>query len=248
MFNGSFNNEILELDTYCPICGGLGIKKDGTLCDCPNAQRAFGEGVSCLDIPKQYAGKEFNSKLIPRDCGDIYINYLTTLHNNLITQKISTYNCLVCSPIAHSKTIMAYSVIENLYRKHIPTFPVFTTSEMRNVLNSLDNGQETTYGTSTPASNFLVAPYIFVKIPILLEWSTFPIILDIMDRRVRRGLSTIFLYDGDYENLVKMDKNNIIAQLRGNGYYMTLDIHKFFRMTENSTLEQFNREIKEFRI
>ena len=249
LFNGSIKNEVLEFDTYCPICGGSGIvPHTNELCTCVNAQKAFGEGISCLDIPKQYAGKTFNPKLLPVDCGPLYSKFLTDLHNKLVAQKVRNYNCLICSPIAHGKTVMAYSVIEALYKKNIPIFPIFTTSEMRNVLSSLDNGQETTYGMSTPASNFTVAPFIFVKIPILLDWSTYPMILDIMDRRVRRGLSTIFLYDGDFDNLVKFDKNNIIAQLRGNGSYMTLDIHKFFKLTESTPLEQFNKEIREFRI
>ena len=249
LFNGSIDNEIPEFDTYCPKCGGSGIlPHTNELCDCINARHAFGEGISCLDIPRQYSGKTFNPKLIPKDCGEIYINYLTDIHNKLVTQKLSNYNCLICSPIAHSKTIMAYDVIENLYRKRVPTFPIFTTAEMRNVLNSLDIGQETTYGMSTPASNFTKAPYIFVKIPILLEWSTFPLIMDIMDRRVRRGLSTIFLFDGDYNSLIKMDRQYILQQLQGNGSYMTLDIHKFFRLSESSAIEQFNREIKEFQI
>lgn len=249
LFNGSFDNEVYEFDTYCPICGGTGIDpKTNNLCTCINAKHAFGEGLSCLDIPRQYSGKEFNPKLVPRDCGDTYVKYLTDIHEKLVTQKVCNYNCLICSPIAHSKTVMAYSVIEQLYKRQLPTFPIFTTAEMRKVLTNLDTGSDDMYGTSTPATNFLITPYIFVRIPILLDWSTYPMILDIIDRRVRRGLSTIFIYDGSYESLVKFDKSHIIDQLKGNGNYMTLDVHKFFKLSESSSLEQFNNELRNFRI
>lgn len=249
LFNGSVGNEIFDIDTYCPKCGGTGFDPiTQERCTCANALHLSISGISCLDIPKQYAGKSFNPKLVPKDCGDIYVSYMTKLHEDLITQKLIHYNGLICSPIAHSKSVLAYSVIETLYRKNVPTFPVMTTAEIRGVMSNIDSGIDTVIGTSTSASNFVLAPYVFIKIPILIEWSTFPVIMEIMDRRVRRGLSTLFFYDGDYETLVKLDRQNIIGQLSGDGSYMTLDVHKFYRLSESGVIDKFNKEIREFRI
>lgn len=246
MFNGVPDNEVIDIDTYCPKCGGTGITPFGEVCTCPNAHHAFGVGVSCLDVPKQYAGRHFNSKLVPSDCGPTYGSYLQKFHDNIIAMKYVNYNCLICSPIAHSKTVLAYSVLESLFRKNIPTFPVCTILELRRILRDMDAGVTGDYGFSTPVSNLMSAPYIFVKIPMILSWEVYPTMVDILDRRVRRNLSTIFIFDGYIDDLEKFDKSNILRSIKGNGTFHTIDVHNFYKISHDSDIQKFNDMLKEF--
>lgn len=241
MFNGQPENEIPEINLYCPKCGGSGITPKGDVCTCRNAQHAFGEGVCSLDIPRQYSGKTFNPRLVPGDCGPAYQTFLSHIHNDTIALKILNYNCLICSPISHAKTVCAYSALEALFRKNIPTFPVCNIMEIRHILRDFDNGVTGDYQFETPASNLMTAPYIFIKIPIILTWEVYPTIADILDRRVRRGLSTFFLYDGYIDEIKKYDKNKIVESLTGNGSYFTIDIHNFYRINkESDEITKFN--------
>lgn len=241
LFNGKPENTISRPLTYCPKCGGYGRRPDGTICDCVNAKHAYFDAISCLDIPQQYVGKQFSSKLVPRDCGDAYVGYLQKLYNEIVSMKVQNYNCLICSPIAHSKTVMAYSAMEVLFKHNIPTFPVCSVMEAKRVLHDIDVcAKETIEGFSNP-ENIIRAPYIFLKIPIMLTWEVYPTIADIIDRRVRRNLSTIILFDGYWDDLVKFDRNGILTALKGDGYFNTIDIHNFYRVTENTEAIKFQQ-------
>ena len=248
MFNGHPDNQVVDVDVYCPKGGNLGILPNGELCDCIHAHHAYGTGISCLSVPQQYIGKHFDTRLVPKDCGEAYVSFLNTLHTNLCAMKYVHYNCLICSPIAHSKTILAYSVLEILFKNNVPTFPVYNVLELRRILYAIDTGKEDAYGLTTDPNNLITAPYAFIKIPMLLSWEVFATMVEILDRRVRRSLSTIFIYDGYLDDLQKYDRQHILQSLSGNGTYNTIDMHNFYRLSENSNKAKFDKMLESFQL
>ena len=246
MFNGSPDNLIIEPDYYCPKCGNTGITPDNKVCDCKYATRAYSDGISCLDIPKQYIGKKFSIKLVPSDCGESYPVYLQKLFNDITSLKMNNYNCLICSPIAHSKTVLAYSVMEILFRNNIPTFPVCTVMEVRKVLHNIDTSNDEEIDGISHPENITKAPYVFVKVPLMVTWEVYPTMVDILDRRVRRGLSTIFLHDGYWDDLIKYDKRDILTSIRGDGFFSTIDVHNFYRSSDGTDEMKFKKMLQDF--
>lgn len=214
-------------DTYCPICGNSGINpKTKSICNCRWDSDTFFSTASCLSIPVQYQGLMFNKALVPADTGEKYSNYLNELYGDITTLRLQYHNILLCSPHQHSKTIMAYSCIERLFRASLPVFPVHDIMELRNIMSAVDMGKEPTYKVDDP-ENIVEAKYLFVKLPMYPTWECFDTINTLLSRRVRRGNNTIFLYSGTWGQLIYGDKTGLLQQLRGDGSYSTLEIKNF---------------------
>ena len=210
------------MGSYCVKCGNKYIDIDGNPCTCrPNVQ-SFYDTVSCLDIPEQYRGLTFSQALVPSDVHESYGAYLQGIYNEVIAGKWTNHNLLLASPVGHSKTILAYSCIEALFRSGIPTFPVYDVLELKRILMDMDLGRKQLYDVENPEDIILV-PTLFAKIPRALSWEVFDTIVLLMDRRVRRGNSTIFLFDGSWNELANADKRDILAGLIGDGTYNTIE-------------------------
>lgn len=222
--------------TYCPDCMGTGVDIDNNVCHCRFNAKSFYDTVSCLDIPEQYRGIAFNKSLLPKDLPESYANYLQEVYDTIFTGKWKQKNVVIASPIGHGKTILAYSCIEVLFRNGIPTFPVYDVLEVKRILTDMDLCRKQLYEVENPEM-LITVPILFVKIPRVSTWEVYDIISLILDRRVRRGNSTIFLYDGSWQQLVYNDKNGILTGLVGDGSYNTLESKSWF-VQSSSTSEK----------
>lgn len=207
---------------YCAECGGTGLKIDNTPCSCKLNKDYLFNGLVCLDVPEQYQGATFNSNLIADDMGDIYRKFMQDTYESLTSMRMKYHNMVICSPPAKAKTIMAYCVIQTLFRKGVETFPVYDVLEIKRIMGDMDYNRKQLYDTKDP-QKLLTAPYIFVKIPNSLSSEVYETISTLMDRRVRRGTSTIFLFNGTWETLTNYDSRNILKSLLGDGAYCTIE-------------------------
>lgn len=219
--------------SYCVKCGNTGIDIDGNVCSCRFNAKSFFDTISCLDIPEQYRGIQFSKILVPKDLPEAYADYLQSIYDTVIAGKWNQHNVMLCSPIGHSKTILAYSCIEVLFRNGIPTFPVFDILEIKRILLDMDLCRKPTYEVEHP-DYILTVPLLFVKIPRVSNWEVFDTISLVLDRRVRRGNSTIFLFDGSWSQLVYNDRNNILTGLLGDGSYNTVESKSWYVSTQET--------------
>lgn len=226
---------------YCPKCLGTGLDIDNNPCECRFNAKSFYDTVSCLTIPPQYRGIHFNKLLVPKDVHESYANVLQDIHDNVVGCKWSNHNVVIASPINHSKTILAYSCIETLFRNGIPTFPIYDLLEIKRIILDMDLGREQFYDVENPEQLYTV-PTLFVKIPRVIDWAVFDTFATLLDRRVRRGNSTIFLYDGVWNFLVNSDKSGTLSGLMGDGTYNTIDVKAYSLLTGPTTgpVEQEN--------
>lgn len=224
--------------SYCVKCGNTGIDIDGNPCTCRFAANTFYESVSCMELPEQYRGISFNKALVPKDMHESYANYLQGLHDDISNLRLSNRNIAICSPVNHSKTILAYSCIEILFRQGITTFPIYDILELKRMLLDMDMNKKPLYEVSEP-ERILTAPILFVKIPRVTNWDVYDTMLLLLDRRVRRGNSTIMLFDGTWNQLIYNDKNNLVAGLIGDGTYNTIEVKSFVPTVEvNNSLPE----------
>ena len=215
------------MSSYCVKCGGTHRNPlTGMPCDCVWDADTFFSGVSCVSIPEQYQGIVFNKALVPTDVGDKYADALSDLYTNIVTMRWQSHNLLLCSPHQHSKTILAYSSIERLFRASVPTFPVYDIMELRNIITAVDCGREPSYKVDN-VENLVEAPYVFVKLPMYPTWECFDTMNTLLSRRVRRGNSTIFLYSGTWGQLIYGDRSGMLQQVRGDGSYSTIEVKSF---------------------
>lgn len=220
--------------SYCPICGNTGVDIDGNPCTCRFNARSFYDTVSCLTIPPQYRGIRFSKLLVPKDVHESYATVLQDIYDKVITCKWENHNVVIASPINHSKTILAYSCIEALFRMGIQTFPIYDLLEIKRIMLDMDLGREQFYNIEEPELLY-ATPTLFVKIPKLVDWAVFDTFATLLDRRVRRGNSTIFLYDGVWSFLVNSDKSGTLSGLMGDGTFNTIDV-KAYSLLSSSTI------------
>lgn len=207
---------------YCPKCGNAGILVNGEPCDCKLNTDFLFNGLVCMDIPEQYQGMSFNPALIAEDMGDAYRNFMSNMYDSITSMKWKFRNILICSPPSRSKTTLAYCVIQTLFRKGIETFPVYDVNEIKRIMTDMDFSRKQTYSVKDPEKLY-TAPYLFAKIPALVSLETYDTMATLLDRRVRRGNATIFIYNGTWESLVRLDSMGVLTSLLGDGSYGTLE-------------------------
>ena len=201
---------------YCPICGDLGVLLDGSPCKCKDSIDNLFEDTVCLEIPEQYQGIIFNKDLVPADCGGAYQEFMQRTYNDILALSMCHKNLCICSPSGHSKTILAYSATQGLFRKRVKTAPILDVLEARALLQVIDAGKESN-------TSLLDAPFAFIKIPLETDFQLFATIAMLLDRRVRRGNSTIFLYNGTWEQMTYCDNRGIMNSLLGDGAFCTIE-------------------------
>lgn len=212
---------------YCTDCMNTGKLLDGSPCSCRFNAKSFYDTVACLDIPEQYRGITFSKFLVSKDLPESYGNYLEKLHDDIVATKLKHKNICICSPVGHSKSIFAYSAIESLFRYGVPTFPVFDVLEIKRIMLDTDLCRKPLYDIENPGL-LLDAPYVFIKIPRVPTREVYDTISVIVDRRVRRGNSTIFLYGGTWEQLIRGDKQEVLVNMIGTGDFSTLEVKTWF--------------------
>ena len=216
----------MNLEDYCEKCGNTGtIFETGARCDCTHAKRSAMEAVSCLAVPKQYARIVFDKFSVNKDIGDDYPNRLQELYDSIVTNAMIARNVLICAPPKHSKTVFACSCITELFNYGVEVASIYDLLEVRKIISDMEFGYNNLYEEFP--DKLIKAPYLFVKVPRVVNKSTYDIILYLMDKRLRRGGSTIYLYDGTYEELVVADKRGLLKDMKGDGYYKSLQVYSW---------------------
>lgn len=209
--------------SYCAKCGGAKVKLNGEPCECSIGIHELYADVTCFDIPEQYRSISFNEELVPDTWGGSYRDCLKQLHTDISTTTLKGKNFVICSPPRRSKTIFAYSTMRRLFKSGIPVFPLYDVLELRNKYNLLDMGKKSDV-EDEDLTLLNTVPYLFVRIPNVLSNDVFNIASFILDRRVRHGTSTIFLFNGTWERIVAADTYSAFTAYQGDGSYCSFSV------------------------
>jgi hypothetical protein len=104
----------------------------------------------------------------------------------------------------------------------MPVVPLYDVLELRRMMYDYDMGR-------VNMADFYDVKYLFVKIPVELTFPARAAVVTLIDRRVRRGNSTIFIYNGSWHALTLGDDNGIISGLQGDGSFASLQVHNFWK-------------------
>lgn len=206
--------------SYCPKCGNTGVRLDGSVCDCQRPHDSVYSDIVGLDMPEQYQGVRFATMLVPVDCGDYYPRLLDNLHKQITTLQMENQNFVICSPPMHAKTVWVYSCLQNLFRQKVQVAPLWDVLELRRMMYSYDMGRMDT-------ADYYDVKYLFLKIPAEVTHQVRTTIATIIDRRVRRGRCTFFIYNGTWGSLTYGDEAGILRGLQGDGSFSSLMVYNF---------------------
>lgn len=208
---------------YCPLCGNTGKRLDGSPCTCRMHRDELYAGVECLEIPEAYRGLKFNELMLPNVLGTAYKGYMRSLHEQIISLRWKCKNALVCSPQQSGKSVLAYSAIQELFRKEIRVFPLYDVLEIRRIMLDIEYNKNKSMGCDNPLDLYEV-PYLFAVIPPMTIYDTYDAAAMLVARRVRRGNSTILFYGGTWNQLVFNDSKGSLKNMKGNGSLTTLEV------------------------
>ena len=223
--------EDYDMENYCTNCSNTGRDAMGNPCTkCRREEDTFDGVVTTLAIPVTYQGIKFKEELVPSDLGHSYVEVLKDIYDTVKVAKITGKNYFIGSPPNHSKTVLAYSCIQELYRQKFPAFPLLDTGELKRVIKDLDNGKKSEYlDEDADPINVIKAPYLFIKIPDDTFYDTYDLISLIVDRRTRRGNSTILIFNGTWKQFIDNDKKGKVKDMEGDGAFGTLCVKSFWR-------------------
>ncbi len=207
----------LMANKVCLKCGGTGIDAFGNKCDC-GASTQVSVPLS-ISVPLQYFQVKFDARLLPEDLPTSYGSYMTKLLKDCSnTSDLFQKNVLVCAPPNSGKTVLAYTVLEVLYGGGYEVYPLKDIMEVRESLHNY-------YKDYTEQLRLLsVAPVVFIKIPLDIPGKLGETISTIVERRVRAGHGTVFLYSGSKEDLLAQDTFGHLRSILGDGSYNSLSI------------------------
>lgn len=216
--------------TYCPKCGGSGYLLDNTPCDCRMHESDLYDGVDCLEIPETYRTVKFNELLLPNSMGEAYRAFMKNLYGQLISLRWKCKNAVICSPMQTGKSVLAYSVIQELFRKDIPVIPIYDVLEIKRIMLDIEYNRNKSMGLDTPSLLYEV-PYVFAIIPPMLTYDTYDAAAMLVARRVRRGLSTILFYEGNWNQLISNDSKGSLKNMKGDGTLTTVEVNSWEHKT-----------------
>lgn len=211
------------MSSYCPKCGNTGVLIDGTPCDCKVRESSLFDDVSCLQIPETYRGIKFDGVMLPGYMGEVYKNTLVSYYEQIVSLRWKCKNLVICSPHQTGKSIFAYSAIQELFRMNVEVFPVLDILEIKRVMQDIEYNRSQSLGFDNPQDLFTVS-YLFVIMPPVTNYDTYDTAAMLLSRRVRRGNSTIFLYEGVWEQLIYNDSKGSFKGLKGNGSLTTVAV------------------------
>lgn len=207
------------MSQQCLICGGTLRTVDGEPCPvCSKVEVKVAPVVS--GIPIQYQGVNFDKSFLPTNMQEVYGSFMEELMITILND-IAFYqkNMIICSRPNSGKTIWAYNLYAKIIAKGYKCPPLLDVVEVRDALNSYDNKE---------LGNLLsTARCAIIKIPRDTQYWMFDSISYIIERRVRGGGFTIFLFGGTIDDLNRIDKNNTLSYLRGGGAYNTVKVESF---------------------
>lgn len=216
--------------SYCLTCGGKHKLIDGSPCpDCSDEIDFDTIDIIGLEVPDQYRGLKFDKDFLAGYMDAAYGEYLEELAQDIISTRLTSKTIFISSPIGRGKSVFAYYCMQSLYRKDIPVFPYLDVLEIRRLMNEADNYGKTDFADELGVSvrSLYEVPYLFVRIPSEKSYNVYDSLITLIQRRVRRGKSTILLSQDTWDIFVENDKKTIVRSLKGDGSFHSIEVKDF---------------------
>lgn len=213
---------------FCFDCGGRGEKPNGEPCGCVEKSVFTGfESQVCDFIPSDYGTLRFSDEMLPTETSMQYRSLMKKLYTEISALQFKQ-NIYVFSKPKSGKTVLAYSAISNLFSKGLPVFPLMDMSELRRIMNDIDNGRSYLHkeNANYDLENIYKSKYLFIKLTDLANptVSLMSSMYQIVDRRARKGNFTIFLSNYPWGYLDACDTQKTFTCLKGDGTLGTVKV------------------------
>lgn len=205
------NNDGFD-DKVCPECG----RQPGAL----NLQTLdnidkFIVKSGKIKIPDEYMGIEWNKGLLLQAHPELsnnklfieYVDALDRLHSVFAGGNLLAKSVLICSPSMYSKTTLAYSCMQFGLKHGFRVAELLDTIEVKRLMVLASENTKYRLYNYIDYDTYLMSDILFITVT-KTEYRTeaYSVIMEIMDRRSRKGLNTIIISDFDLTTISEKDK------------------------------------------
>lgn len=205
----------------CLVCGGTGLKVDGTVCDCGCLTHELNLPTS-IKIPLQYQGVRYDRSFLKSGLrGTLGLFMERLLEDCIKNMQVFCKNYVICAAPNSGKTVWAYSLYSEMYSRGLEVVDLMDLMEVREaMLNYYYEDRDKVILIST-------VKYLVIKLPLDLP-NKFPETMStVLERRVRNSGSTFFLFSGTKEDLLQQDRFGKLKSMIGDGAFNTVDVVAF---------------------
>lgn len=233
----------------CTSCGGYGLPEG-----CPKCGKVEGSGLDNFDleiiqktyadiipyIPIRYEKIEFSKDELLSSHYDLknsvyfnrYVDFLYKSYNDLKKGILPVQSAFVYAPIGFGKAVWAYSMIRIAISLRYSAVPLFDTTEIAAMFdNQINKKNEFMFKNKSYNIDDLVNSDICI-VKIDANKNTPNVICSLMDKRSRRGLSTIFIsrvsskYISTFDDYGQFSRLLITNDIQSEKYLMDICFNK----------------------
>ena len=202
----------------CLKCGGTGIQIDGKPCDCRDNGKI--DLPIVIEVPSIYQSSEFSASLVPIKMSKTYGIELEDIINTIKCKGKFTHNILICSPPNTGKTVFAYTVYRHQYLKGLSMPEIMDLIEAKELLMTTSYDEH----IIRLKEKLINSKIAIIKIPLDLPNKFAETMSTILERRVRKNGTTIFLYGSTLFDLQNQDRFGVLKNIIRDGSYNSLKV------------------------
>lgn len=199
------------LDNPCPECGriygkiSLEEKKD---------DKEFITKAKNLDIPGEYIGVKWSKEILLKNKSEEasnrnfirFVDQLDKVQTLFDVGRIPAKSAMIIAPSGYSKVTWAYSCMQLALEHGFSVAPILDTIELKRLLILASENPKYKLYKTVDYDDYILSDICFVTVTktdfCLDAWR---VILEIIDRRSRKGLPTFIISRFDIETISKRD-------------------------------------------
>lgn len=217
------------MSDYCFTCGG---KYDERFVDkpCPECNRQYKKSSAVvmevkpsteflntlkdLAIPDFYQNKVWNKERLKKDNQDIigdksferYVQQLDRIHSIFVDGRLPNKSAIIIAPPRMSKVTWAYSCMQQAVKHNYSVAWLLDTVELKRLLVLAGENPRYKLYDRVDYDSYLMSDVCFITVT-KTEYraDSYSTILEIIDRRARKGLSTFIISRFDLKQLSRRD-------------------------------------------
>lgn len=210
------------IDKPCPECGKQYKKSANVMIEVKPSEE-FVASLKELAVPDFYHGKIWNKERIKKDNQDIigdksferYIQQLDRIHNIFMEGRLPNKSGIIIAPPRMSKVTWAYSCMQQALKHNYSVAWLLDTVEVKRLLVLAGDNPRYKLYDKVNYDEYIMSDVCFITVTKTeYRYDSYSTILEVIDRRARKGLSTFIISRYDLKQLSRRDYDRHFSAIK----------------------------------
>lgn len=214
--------DIRYVDKPCPECGRQ-YKTGSTINVIQEEKSEILTSVEDIKVPAQYVGVLWNKEQLLKDnesnVTDLwfsrYCEQLQKIHDTFMDGRLPNKSGIIIAPPRMSKITWAYSCMQAAITHGFSVNCLLDTVELKRLVVLAGTNPKYKLYNEIDYDSYMMADVCFITVSKTeSRYEAYSVILEILDRRSRKGLSTFIISRYDLKQLSKWDYDNNFIKIK----------------------------------